>query len=153
MAEQGIAWIVHTHEHKDRTADWYWTLGLAAVVGIVASIFFGNYLLALIIALAAVSIGMLVARGPRTHWVRVDSRGVSMDGTLYPYRSIQSFWVEQDAGPRLFITTTGFLRPQLVIPLEDDTRASNVRTYLKKFSTEEEQTAHIGEHIAEVFGL
>ena len=155
---EGISWVVHTHEHKDRSVDWYWTLGLAAVAAAGASIFFGNFLFAAIIGIAAGSMGVLVARGPRTHWVRVDTKGVSMDGTLYPYRSIHSFWVEPfnaAAGQhgRLLISNAGLLHPQLVIPLEESARAASVRTYLKKYIPEEEQHAHIGEHLAEIFGL
>ncbi|HEY6019761.1 MAG TPA: hypothetical protein VIY48_07620, partial [Candidatus Paceibacterota bacterium] len=92
---EGIAWIVHTHEHKERSTDWYWTLGLSAVVGIALSIYFNNPLLAGIILIAAGSIGTLAARGPRTHWVRVTTRGIVMDGTLYPWESVRSFYVEE----------------------------------------------------------
>lgn len=152
--DQGIAWLVQTHEHQERTNDWYWALGLGAFAAMGISIFFGNWMLAIIVVLAAGSVGILVARGPREHWVRVDQRGISLDGTLYPYRSVRSFWVEQEVEyPRLLITTSGILHPQLVIPLEDKTRAQGVRSYLKKYAEEEEQHPHLGEHIAQLIGL
>ena len=155
--EQAISWQVETHEHKERSTDWYWGLGLGAAACAGISLFFGNILFALIILLGLGSIGILVARGPREHWVRVDSRGVSLDGTLYRYASVQSFWIEHMGGgerePRLLLTTNGIFSPQLVIPLGNATRAQNVRIYLKRFTTEEEQEAHLGEHLAELFGL
>ena len=155
---EGIAWIVHTHEHKERGTDWYWGLGLAALAGIALSVFLGNMLLAFIIAIAAGSIGTLAARGPRTHWVRVDSRGISMDGTLYRYDALRTFWVEPfDADNRLYgrllVSTTSYVAPQLVIPVEEPMRAAALNTYLKKFMAEEEQQPHLGEHLAELFGL
>jgi len=154
----GIAWIVHTHEHKERTPDWYWGLGLLALASAGLSIFLGNILLAFILAIGATSIGTLAWRGPRTHWVRVDSRGISLDGTLYPYTSIHSFWVEQfnkDEGGqgRLLVSLQSYLNPQLVIPTEDTQRAANLRTYLRKYVLEEEQAPHLGEHLAEIVGL
>ena len=154
----GIAWIVHTHEHKERTTDWYWALGLVALAGAAASIYFSNILLAFILAIGAATIGTLVARGPRTHWVRVDSRGISMDGTLYPYTSVHPFWVEefrQEAGEdgRLLVSLNSYLYPQLVVPTLEPQRAANLRTYLKKYAHEEEQNPHLGEHLAEIVGL
>jgi len=154
---QVISWQVQTHEHRERSTDWYWGLGLGAAVCAAVSLFFGNVLFALILLLGLGSIGILAARGPREHWMRVDSRGVSMDGTMYRFSSIQSFWVHMpsadDREPRLLLTTNGIFSPQLVIPLGNETRAQNVRSYLKRFATEEEQEPHIGEHLAELFGL
>ena len=151
--EQAIAWIVHTHEHQERTADWYWALGLLALAGMGASIYFANYLFALILAIGAATLGAMVARGPRTHWVRVDSRGISMDGTLYPWSAVQSFWVEDSGEERLMVTLNSYLTPQLVVPTLEPQRSSNLRAYIKKYAHEEEQEPHLGEHVAEMLGL
>ncbi|MDB5225619.1 MAG: protein of unknown function with transrane region [Candidatus Adlerbacteria bacterium] len=150
---QAISWQVETHEHRERSTDWYWGLGIGAVVAAGISLFFGNILFALIILIGLGSIATLTARGPREHWIKIESRGVSVDGTLYRYASIQSFWVQAGENPRLLLTTTGIFSPQMVIPLGNMTRAQNIRTYLKRFTTEEEQEAHLGEHLAELFGL
>lgn len=151
--EQAITWTVLTHEHKERSADWYWALGTLAVLGIGLSIFFGNILLAIIIAIGSLSIGFLAARGPREHAVRIDKRGISLDGTLYPYRSVHSFWVEEEGGTRLFLSTTGFLTPRIIVPLDDVSHAQSVRTFLKSYLEEEEQHEHFGERLAELLGL
>jgi len=151
-------WTVSTHEHRERSNDWYWALGLLALVGAGLSLFMGNVLFALIIAIAAGSIGVLSARGPREHVVRLDPRGLSLDGTLYRWDTIDSFWAEpfneeQGLQGRLLVTTRGILHPQLVIPLESAVRAGSVRAYARRFAKEEEQEAHIGEYLAELFGL
>ena len=156
MAEVGqvIAWQVHSHIHRERSNDWYWALGLVALAGAVISLFFGNVLFAVILIIGAGSVGVLAARGPREHSARIDTRGVSIDGTLHPYTSIQSFWVEESGeAPRLFVSTSGIIAPHLTLPLQDRARAGQVRSFLKKYATEEEQGPHFGEHIAEFFGL
>ena len=151
--EQGLSWQVDTHEHKERSTDWYWALGLLSLVGAGLSIFFGNILLAIILVLGGGSIGFLAARGPREHKVALDQKGLTLDGTLYPYKNISSFWVEETSTPRLLVSTSGVLHPQLVVPLLSGARASVVRQYMRRFAQEEEQHPHLGEHLAELFGL
>lgn len=154
-SEQGISWQVNTHEHKERSADWYWTLGLLVLAGAGLAVFFGNILFAVILLLAGGCIGYLSARGPREHAVAMSQKGVTLDGTLYPYKNIDSFWVDETlaGGPKLLVSTKGVLHPQLVIPLLSAPRATAVRQYLRRFIQEEEQMPHVGEHLAEIFGL
>lgn len=152
--EQAISWSVLTHVHRERSTDWYWAFALITLLGVAASIFFGNYMLAIILFVGMGSIGILAIRGPREHTVRVDKRGVSVDGTLYLYRNMQSFWVEEDVDePRLFLTTNGLISPHITIPLDDPTHADDIREFLQQFLQEEEQSPHFGEHLAEMFGL
>jgi hypothetical protein len=154
VEDSGIQWSIDTHEHHEHSIDWYWGLGLIALAAAALSIFLGNALLAVIIFLAALSLGILVHRGPREHTVGLNPRGVSMDGTLYRWSSVVSFWIQQDTrDPHLLITTEGILHPQLVIPLVDPGRAQNVRAYIKRFAKEEEQRPHMGHHIAQMLGL
>ena len=154
MAEDsGISWHVDTHEHRERSNDWYWGLGLIALAGAGLAIFFGNALFAVILLLGLGSVGVLVARGPREHEVRVTSKGLHFDGTLYRWSSVSSFWVEENREPHLLVTTQGVLHPQLVIPIGDVNRARNLREYLRRHSTEEEQEPHLGHYVAEMLGL
>jgi hypothetical protein len=155
MAQEGqaITWQVHSREHGERSNDWFWGLGLLAVAGGGLAIFFGNSLLAVILILGAASIGTLAARAPREHSARIDKRGISIDGTLHPYESLASFWVEEGEDPKLFVSTTGIIAPHLTVPLLERGRAEAVRGFLKKYLREEEQGPHFGEQIAEFFGL
>lgn len=149
-----ITWHVTTHEHKERTTDWYWALGLLTLVGVAVSIYFSNVLLAIILGVGGTFIGVLVIRGPREHTVKIDKRGIAMDGTLYPYSAIHSFWVEEDADtPRLFLLTSSLLAPHITIPLDDVSHGAQVRTFLKKRLEEVEQQPRFGEHVAELLGL
>jgi len=159
----GIRWVVLTHEHQERSVDWYWAFGLIALAGIGVSIYFNNILFALIIALGALSIGILLARGPREHEVHVHERGITLDGTLYPYQSLQSFWVAPEFEPEdesddeyplyLRLTTSSYVHPHFTIPLEDSAHASEVREFLAQYLDEVEQQPHVSEHVARLLGL
>jgi hypothetical protein len=151
---QTIAWTVITHVHKERTTDWYWGLGVIAIVGAALSIWLGNILFALIIIVGAGSIGALLARGPREHGVRIDNRGIAIDGTLYPFKSLKSFWVDRHPDdPRLYLMTQGIMTPHIMLPLEGVAQADQIHSVLKRVVEEKEQQPHFGEHLAELFGL
>ncbi len=151
---QDILWRVQTHEHREHSSDWFWALGLLGLVGAGLSIFFGNILLAVILVVGAGSIGLLAARGPREHEVKIDRRGVSLDGTLYPYPTVQSFWVEEEVGePTLFLTTNSIVMPHVSVPLDNAAHAGQVRAYLRGYLAEEEQWEHFGENVARMLGL
>lgn len=152
--EQSISWDVLTHVHRERTNDWYWALGLIAVVAAGLSIWLGNLLFGILILLCAGSIGALAMRGPREHTVEINARGVSVDGTLYPYRSIKSFWVDANPEyPRLFLTTAGIIMPHIALPLDDEHHAQLVHSYLTERLEEVEQEPHLGEYVAHLLGL
>ncbi len=154
MAEdQGISWHIETHRDTERSTDWYWGLGLVALVAAGLAVFFGNALLAVIIFLSAGSLGVLAARGPRVHEVKLSPRGISLDGTLYRWGNIESFWVQEGRDPHLLVSTKGILHPQLVVPLGEHSRAQNARAYAKRYSAEVEQDPHMGHTIVEMFGL
>lgn len=161
VEEQVISWNVDTHTHRERSNDWYWGLGLVAGAGALVAIFFGNVLFAVILVISAVSIGVLAARGPREHSVRIDARGISVDGTLYRFNTLRSFWVDEEREgmpeekrhPHLYVSTGGVVAPHFTLPLEGRAQAEQVRSFLRKYVKEEEQGPHFGEHIAELFGL
>jgi hypothetical protein len=151
--EAEVSWVVRP-VHRERSNDWYWGLGSLALGSALLSIFFGNILLAVIIILGAFSIGILASREPREHSVTLNNRGLVIDGTRYPYSAIHSFWVEHETvNPRLFISMVGIISSHFSFELDDETQGVRVREFLRRHAHEEEQGPHIGEHLAELFGL
>ena len=155
-------WEGVEYEHRERGADWYWALGLLAVVGIGVSIYFSNILLAIILALGFGSIIFLSIRGPREHDVALTPRGIDIDGTLYRYPAVRSFWVaiedipddaEYEPRVRLFLSIPSLLHPRFMLPLADVDHAEEVRDYLLNYLEEAEQEPHFAEHVAEILGI
>jgi hypothetical protein len=153
-----ITWNVLTHEHKEHTADWYWALGLLTVAGAGISFYFGNLLLGMILIIGAISIVILKIRGPREHGVKLDPRGATLDGTLYPWKSVQSFWIytDHELAPRLYLTTHSLIMPRIILPLDDASHSQQVRAFCVQYAEEadeDERKPYFLEHIAEIFGL
>ena len=86
--------------------------------------------------------------------VKLATRGVTVDGTFYRWSGIRSFWVEHEsAQPHLFLNMSGIMPLNFSFPIESENRGDEVRNFLKRFVHEEEQGPHVGEHLAELFGL
>src|SRR3989338_4286703 len=103
-AVQTISWEATEHHHVEKGSDWYWALGIIAVVGATVSIIFGNILFAIVIPL------------------ELTPRGMRIDDRLYRYATLESFCIDGDAprGPQLLLKSTGMLSTLLVIPLPEE---------------------------------
>lgn len=156
MEREAIRWETPPHEHKPRSVDWYWALGIFAVSAATLAVIFSDYLFAIVILLAALSIGVYSSREPKLSHIEVGDRGVRIDNRRYRYDTLRSFWVDhgEDSGKQqLIITSQKFLMPQIIIPLPDSVSADRVRVLLSKYLAEEEQHESLAQHIAEFFGL
>src|SRR6185503_19382312 len=154
QVDQELSWQVASHTMRERSNDWYWGLGAVAVIGTIASVVFGNALLAIIIVIGAFCLGYHALQKPREHTVTIGPRGISVDGTRYPWRSIRSFWVEHmDPHARLFVTMNGIVAPHFSLFLADTVEADQVRRMLKRYVPEVEQGPQLGEQLVEIMGL
>lgn len=114
-------WEGQEYDHNPKSADWYWALGIVAVASAIAAALFSNYLFALLIIVAAVSIALHGAKHPPTHRFRVVEHGLVIGDELYPFEHMISFSVLEDIEgvlpPILSIKNESWLSPHLMIPL------------------------------------
>lgn len=156
MERELVTWETPPHEHKPRSVDWYWALGIFAVSAAALAVIFSDYLFAVVILLAAFSIGIYSSREPKLSHIELSDRGIRIDGKRYQYDTLRSFWVDhgEDSGRRqLLITSQKFLMPQIVIPIPEDVLPDRVRALLSKYLAEEEQHESLAQRVAELFGL
>ena len=148
-----IRWSAYEHEHIERENDWYIALGIIAVCAALTSILFSDVLFALVIILAAVVIGMMARRPPSLHNFELSNRGIKVGDVMHSFDEIISFWVHDDEKrPMLFIDTTKFMSPNLIIPIED-VRPSEVRAFLSEYAEEVQMEEPLPHKILEFFGL
>lgn len=153
--KENLSWEAHSHEHVERSTDWYWALGVLAVSGATISILLNNPLFAVIIMLGAVSLGILASRPPRAYLIQIDPRGITVDDNLYLFRSLESFWIDtetRDDVPHLIVSSRGVLAPQLILPLIG-VDANQVQEFLLRYLEEKEQYESPLTRVAELFGF
>ena len=157
MTDQNVAlhWSAYEHEHTERGADWYWALGIVALSIAVTSILFHNFLFAVLILVAAVTIALHSREAPDISRFEISDRGIRINGTLHRNREIISFWVEDEHDhhrPLLLVDTTKWLSPNLIIPIEH-IDPGMVRAYLKERVTETHMKEPVAHKILEFLGL
>ncbi|OGG80069.1 hypothetical protein A3J11_01170 [Candidatus Kaiserbacteria bacterium RIFCSPLOWO2_02_FULL_55_12] len=157
MARDAIAeWEGREYDHNPKSADWYWALGIIAVAGGVASILFGNYLLAALIVIAAVALALHAAKEPPVHRFRLVEQGIVIGEELHPFERMISFTVlediEDEFPPMLSIKTESWLSPHLVIPLAG-VNADAVYAYFLKHVDEDEHKHTFADLVAAWLGF
>jgi hypothetical protein len=121
MLRADFEWHGKEYSFEQKSADWYWSLGIIAAALAIVCILFGNILLALVVAAGAVAIGLEAAKHPRLHRFALTDQGLVIDDALYAYDGMMSYtvveYLDGSLPPAISIKTTGILTPHLTVPL------------------------------------
>lgn len=148
-----IRWSGYEHQHEEKGSDWFWALGIIAVSAALISILFGNILFALLIVVAAVTLGMLATKPPEIAEFVLNERGLAINDQFYPYSVIDAFWIEEtDEHATLLVDTQKFMAPHLVIPIEE-VDPDAVRDRFEQFVPEVELREPIAHRLLELLGF
>ncbi len=117
-----VYWEAPEHEHIEKSSDWYWILGILAIAGSLTSIILGNVLLGILIPLAAFVMVLVSHRHPRTISFEVSARGVRVHDTLYPYATLESYYLDETnhIDPQLILKSKKLFVPLIIIPIPDE---------------------------------
>jgi len=136
-----LEWEGREYDHNPKSVDWYWALGIIAVAAALASVLFGNYLLALLVVIAAGALALHAAKKPSLHRFRLIEEGIVIGDELHPFERMTSFSVLEDVEdalpPMLSIKTESWLSPHLIVPLAG-VDADAVYAYFLKHVDEDE---------------
>lgn len=81
------------YEFHEKTAEWYWALGIITAALVLAAVVLRNFLFAVLAVLAGFSVGLYGARRPRIILHEINSGGVSLGNKNLNYENISHFWV------------------------------------------------------------
>jgi len=79
------------HKHYIRSVDFYWTIGLIALVIVVLAFIFGNSLFGILIAIGVFMYGYVSSKTPNVVRVRITNKDILIGENLYPISKIESF--------------------------------------------------------------
>lgn len=149
-----FAWKALEYEHRERSHDWFWAVGIVAVGGAILAILFNDLLFAVVIVVAAVAIILHVLRHPSELSCEIQDKGILINTTLYPYRTLESFWIhEHKATKELVLTSQKLFMPHIHVPLADDMNPDAVRDILLDYLPENEVMPSVSEKVMELVGF
>jgi hypothetical protein len=150
--ETKLTWQARDEKKKQKSANWYWMVGIVAVGIAAASVIIGNPLFAVIALIGAFAVMLAGSVPPARYAVVFSERGVSINGRDVPYTSIKRFALREDEPRRLHLDIAGDLAV-MSLPLGNaDFRA--VRELLKNKNVEEvEHLGGVTEKAAEILGM
>ncbi len=138
VAENVLSWQAAEFEHHQKTLAWYIVFAIAATAMLIFS-FFSHSIITVITFVLIVVMGFAFShRKPRVVLHQLTPTGIVLGDTMYPYKSIKSFWIiyEPPQIKTLNIETTAYLNPHMAIQLGDQDPVP-VKLYLKKYLTED----------------
>lgn len=148
-----ISWKAEEFEYVEKSTDWYWTVGIISVVLIVGAILLENILFALLIFIATVTLVLHAIKKPDIVTFRLTSKGVYIDTVLFPYQTLDSFWVEHNEHEqKILLRSKKALMPYIVIPIED-VHPDEVRAFLLAHLDEEFMEEPFSQEIMKMLGF
>ena len=158
MSKPALSWKAPEYHHFEKSNDWYWALWIIAIALSIAAFIFGNLLFGLLVILCAVTLHLHAHKPPRILSIELTERGVKVDTLLYPYETLDSFWVSvphHEHGhhfSHILIKSQKTLMPLIVVPIKEQ-NPETVREILQKHLVEEEHHEPLGHKILEYLGF
>lgn len=149
-----IEWDAHEYEHKIRSEDWYWAVGIITVAIAISSIIFGNIIFAILIIVSAFALSLFINRAPDTVHVIVDEKGVVRENIRYPYGTIHSFWIDvEHPHKKILLRSQKKFMPLIIIPLGNNVDPEKLQRTLLRYLPEEHHTLPVTERFLEYLGF
>lgn len=133
-----ISWTAPAHLHEEKKPDWYWAVGIVTVAIAAVCFMFGEIVTGIFVIVAAVALVLHAAHPPREVRYEVNDRGIVMDDTLYPFLSLDSFWIPHDEQPpKILVKSRKLFMPLMVFYIEE-ADPEKVREVLLRYIAETE---------------
>lgn len=149
-----IEWEAHEYEHKDRSPDWFWAVGIVAVAIAVASTIFGNIIFGLLVLVSAFTLSLYAKKHPETLRITVDEKGVTKNKIHYPFSTLRSFWIDTEhSHPKIIFRSEKLFMPLIIIPIGEELDIERLHRILSRFLKEEPHSLPLVENILEYLGF
>jgi hypothetical protein len=156
MAKDPFIWETNEYFFQEKTSDWYWSVGIIGVSIAILSAIFGNGLFALLLLLSTFALALFGSKKPNILRFEVSKKGIMIGNTLYPFGTLDSFWVEDNRHinrpSKLIIKSRKIIVPLIAIPL-DDVNPEDVRDFLLDHLLEDHHIEPLGQKLLEYFGF
>lgn len=156
MAKGPFIWETEEYYFQEKTSDWYWAVGIIGISVSILAIIFSNALFALLILLGTFSLALFGSKKPNVVKFEVSKKGLMIGNTLYPFGTLDSFWVEDNrhvgTPSKLIVKSRKIFVPIIAIPL-DEINPEEIRDFLMDHLLESHHAEPLGQKVLEYFGF
>lgn len=132
-----ISWKTLEYKKKEKTADWYWAVGIITMSLIIISIILKNYSFVVLLVVAIITTYIFSTKDPGLLEVKIDKRGLIVNKNMYPFATLESFWVDisEENNHKLILRSKKTLMTLIIIPI-DEINHLDIRDFLLKYLPE-----------------
>jgi len=131
-------WKIEERNFMPKTTEWFWALGIFAFALIVFAVLLKNYLLIVIVGLAAFIIYSNKNKRPETINFRLNDNGLYIEDKFHPYDSFESFWIFPGEKQEFVLRRKERFIPLLTVPFHENDE-SQIRKILSENLPEKEE--------------
>lgn len=148
-----ISWKAPEHFHTEKNNDWYWAVAIITITLASLAFIFKNFMFGIFIIIGAFALMIQASKKPRIINYEINDRGIIIDGVLYPFLSLESFWIDSNEQPsKIIIKSHKLFMPYITINIEE-VDPEKVREILLNYIAETEHVEPISQKIMERFGF
>ena len=148
-----ISWTAPEHFYIEKRQDWYWAVGIITLTIAGVCFILGSIIPGILVVVSAAALVLHAANPPKIVTHEINDRGVVVDDVLYPFLTLDSFWIPHDEIiPRLIIKSRKTFMPYIVVLIEE-VDPESVREVMLKYIAETEHHESIFKHLLEWFGF
>lgn len=149
-----IEWEAPEHEHKERSGDWFWSVGILSVSVAITAAILDNFIFGLVVLIGAFALCLFVNREPDSIRVIVSEKGIAKNNIYYPYHTLQSFWIDvEHPHKKMILRSQKPLMPFIVIPIGDSVDIEKLHETLSLLLPEEYHKLPLVEQLLEYLGF
>lgn len=150
-----FSWETPEFETKTKRKDWYWIVGIVAVVLIILALILKNYLFAFLIGIGAFLMIHLSTKEPLPMEVQISKRGIKIHENLYTFESMNAFWIKENKKQErvLLILSDQETAPLVSITINEMIDVMELREFLLEFVEEREMTSSLTDRIIDKIGF
>lgn len=122
-------WSGPEYAHEEKSMDFFWTIGLVAILGFIVAVIFKSYVFGIFLLVSGASLIFFYIRPPQEVTFTLNGESINIAGKEYLYKNLKGFMVKRNIPwSKLLIMTDGKFLPILTLPLpsESDKEAYDI---------------------------
>ena len=148
-----ISWHAPEHNHVEKNKDWYWAVSIITITASALAFIFNNFIFGIFIIVGSFALIVHASKKPRVVRCEINDRGIVIDSILYPFLTLESFWIDAHIRPtKVIVKSHKTFMPYITMQIEE-VDPEDVRDILLNYIAETEHIEPISQKLLERFGF